>query len=427
MTARPAATIEFQPLSAESLRPLLGPPAARPCVSLYLPTHRRVPDNRVDLPAYGHQLEALELALALAHPRAEVERLLEPLRLLGADREFWEHARAGLAVLAADGRARGFRLERPVKPLALVAGRFHLLPLVRLVASLERFTILALTSREAAVYGTTAWHDVAAGPAARDVTVGPLDVLPLERPHSADPMIPLRRGEVVDAEILEPHRVHRGTGPSGRADTRVVHGGAGDRRADVEQDTETFLRHVDAVVAAAVSRPTGLPLVLVAAAPLAATFRRLSRNPLLAEEHLPVDPHLLAADDLAARVAPVLAAARARLVARELAAFRRARDHGLAAEDLAEIGRAAVAGRVATLLLENDRFVPGSFDAATGSVACHGDPPGDLSRAGALPAATTPDVLGLLAEDVLLHGGTIVSLAPTAMPVPSPAAAVLRY
>ena len=426
MPATATAVIEFEPLSPESLRPLLGSHEP-PCLSLYLPTHRSAPENSVDRPAYRHLLEAFELALGLSHSHAKIERLLHPLRMLEADHQFWEHTRAGLAIFSSGGLARGFLLPRPVAPLALVTPRFHLLPLVRLVASLERFTILTLTSRAAAVFEATAWPDVAASAAARDVTIGPLDPLPLRANAASEPAATLRRDLVIDEEIHEPHRVHVGTGPSGRASVRVIHGGAGCKQDDIDDDTESFLRQVDAVVEAQVSRPTGLPLVLVAAAPLTATFRGLSHNPLLLEEHVPLDPHLMSSAELAGVIAPVFAAAHARRIARELAAFRHAHDHGLAAEDLVSIGKAAVAGRIATLLLESGRFVPGTFDAATGRVVCEGEPPGDLSSTGDRPATTAQDVLGLLAEAVLLHGGAIVSLAPTAMPVPSPAAAMLRY
>ena len=435
MSPPPSRPIRFEPLSAEQIRPFFEP-AATPCLSLYLPTHRNVPENAVDQLAYRHLVEALELALGMSHPRDEIERLLRPFHLLASDRDFWEHTRDGLAILAADGEATGFLLQRPVKPLAMVRGGFHLLPLVRLVASLERFTILALTSREAAVYEATAWHDVAAGPAAHDVTIGPLDPFPLrespaagvgearEQPEATER---LERGEVVEQIVREPHRVYRETGPRGLAGTRVIHGGAGSKQDDIDKDTEIFLRHVDAVVEGRVSRPTGLPLLLVAAGPLAATFRGLSQNPSLLDEHVPLDPHLMSREDLAAAVAPVFAAAHARRVAREITAFHQARDRDLAGEDLPAIAAAAVAGRVATLLLDADRFVPGSFDRATGRIDTDGEPPGDPSRSGDQPASRTEDVLGSLAETVLLHGGDIVSLAGTAMPCPTGAAAIYRY
>ena len=426
MPASPTAAIAFEPLCLDRIRPLLGPQEP-PCLSLYLPTHRTVPERTVDRPAYRHLLEAFELALGLSHSRAEIDRLLHPLRLLEADHHFWEHTRDGLAVLAAAGVAHGFLLQRPVAPLAVVTKRFHLLPLVRLAASLERFTILTLTSREAAAYEATVWPDMAGSAAAHDVTIGPLEPLLLRAGDATAPSPMLRRADVIDEEIHEPHRVHVGTGPRGRAAVRVVHGGAGAKQDDIDEDTESFLRQVDRVVEAQVSRPTGLPLLLVAAAPLAATFRGLSCNPLLLEDHLPRDPHLMPRETLAAVVAPVFAAAHASRIARVLDTFRQAHDHGLVADDLAAVGAAAVAGRVATLLVASDRFVPGNFDTATGRITSDGEPPGDLSRTGDRPAATTPDVLGLLAEAVLLHGGGIVSLAPTAMPVPSPAAAILRY
>ena len=425
MPATPTPVIDFQPLSPESIRPLLGSHAP-PCLSLSLPTHRTAPANRVDRPAYHHLLEAFELTLGRSYSRAEIEQLLHPFRVLEVDRHFWEHTRVGLAIFAATGFARGFLLHRPVAPAALVAPQFDVLPLVRLVAALERFSILTLTSREAAAYEASAWADVAGSPAARDVTIGRLDRLQLRPNVMAEPSPTLRRDLVIDEEIHEPHRVHVGTGPRGRAAVRVIHGGAGSKQDDIDDDTESFLRHVDTVVEAEVSRPTGLPLLLVAAAPLAAMFRKLSSNPLLLEEHVPRDPHLMSAAHLAAVVAPVFAAAHARRIARELAAFRQALHHGLVVADLPAIGTAAVAGRIATLLLESDRFVPGTFDEATGLIICQGKPPGDLSRTGDLPAATTPDVLGLVAGAVLLHGGGIVSLARTAMPVPGPAAAILR-
>jgi hypothetical protein len=48
---------------------------------------------------------------------------------------------------------------------------------------------------------------------------------------------------------------------------------------------------------------------------------------------------------------------------------------------------AAVAGQVATLLIEADRFEPGQFDRATGAVETDGEQLTDLSRRGDAPAA----------------------------------------
>lgn len=405
-------------VSLETVRPLLDPQSP-PCLSLYLPTHRNVPDNLVDLPAYRHLVEALAMALSVSQPRREIERLLEPLRAVAADPRFWQHTREGLAALAADGTARIFLLPVPVKPLALVTKRFHTMPLVRIAASTERFNVLTLTSRTAHVYE---------GRLANGHAADRLDPVPLHGVCGTGDPGTLDRSAVIDEEILQPHRVQRGMGPSGRGFTSVIHGGTGSKRDDIDADTEIFFRHVDEVVRERVSRQSGLPLVLVALPQLAALFRGLSKNRLLLDETVDRDVHLLPEASLAPLVAPIFAAARDRRIGRELHLFTQARDRGLGSGDLSEIARAAVAGRVATLLIEKDRFETGRLDRQTGAVELtDGEAAGDLSRSGDRPAFREEDLFGAVAETVLLHGGGILALERIAMPTESGVAAVYRY
>lgn len=410
--------VAIEPLSVDAVRSLVAAHQP-PCLSLYLPTHCKVPDNAVDLPSFRHLIGGFEMALSASKPRDEIERLLHPFHLIASDVAFWRHTRDGLAVLASDGRARVFLLQRSVKPLAVITGRFHTLPLLRIAMSLQRCHVLALTSREARVYEGTVWRDPAGS------TLDRLDPVPLVVTPGGSPTEVLVRGDAIDEETVEPHRVKRGMGPAGRAGTRAVHGGVGSKRDDMEADTEIFLRYVDTIVREQVSQPLGLPLVLVAGSRLAASFRGLSRNDLLLDEHVPKDAHLMSRDELAAAVAPVFAATTAAQVAREVRGFVHARDHALAAGDLADIGRAAVAGRVATLLVEADRREPGVFDRVTGSItvgAAAGDRAG--SRA---PALDAEDLFGAVAETVLLHGGTTLALARNDMPTESGIAAIYRY
>ena len=403
----------IRPVSAEAVRELLGEHPA-PCMSLLLPTHRKVPGNIVDRPAYRHLVEALEMALSAAHPRGEVERLLEPFHALGDDVRFWEHTRDGLAVFAAAGAARVFLLPVPVKPLALVTRRFHVLPLVRLVAGSDRYNVLVLTGRTARVYEGCL----------REGAAEALDPVPL---HDPGGRAEIDRDETVDAETWQPHRVRRGMGPSGLGAGRVVHGGTGSKHDDVDADTEIFLRHVDEVVLERVSRLTNLPLVLVASPRIAAVFRGLSKNSLLLGDFVPRDVHLLPVGDLPALVAPLFARTRDALVERELQRFAAARDRGLGAGDLSDVARAAAAGQVSLLLVETDRFEPGRLDRATGAIEPDGEMPVDLSRSGDTPALRTEDLLAAVAEMVIRHGGDVLSLEKLRMPTESGVAAIYRY
>jgi hypothetical protein len=412
-------SVSLETLSLEAVRSLMQPHAP-PCVSLYLPTHRTVPDNAVDLPTFRQFVGGLADGLSASHPRHEIERLLKPLHRLAVDDGFWEHSRDGIAVLASDGRARVFRLQRPVTPLAVIRDRFHLMPLVRLASGIERCHVLALTSREARLLEGTVWHDTTGTVVAR---LDPVGIVPLPGHEPADS---LRRGDVVDEETFQPHRVERGMGPAGMAGSTAVHGGVGSRRDDVDADTEIFLRHVDGVVLHQASRPTNLPLVLVAAARLAATFRGLSKNDLLLDAAVTRDPHLMTPDELATAVAAVFAAAAAKRIEDEIQHWRQACDHDLGARDLADIGRAAVAGRVATLLVEADRIEPGRFDRTTGAIEFESPSTPRPARSPAV-ALDHDDVLGAVAETVLAHGGTIVAVRRIDMPTESGAAAIYRY
>jgi len=431
MATASLSAVTFETLSLEAVRRLLEPPPS-PCLSVYLPTHRHVPDNRVDRPSFAHLVGALEMSLSASRRRDEIERLLRPFRQLADDRRFWEHTRDGLAVLAADGAATVFLLQRPVQPLALVTNRFHLLPLLRAAAAVERFNLLALTAREARIFEGTNWHGAAGRPDPR-VACERLDPVPLPAAvgRTAEEGV-LSSADVIDEEILEPHRVKRGMGPAGLGTGGVIHGGFGSKRDETDKDTEIFLRHVDEVVRRDVSQQSGLPLVLVAGARLAASFRGLSSNPLLVDEAVAKDPQRMTPAALAEAAAAILARDREARIARDVAAFGKARDRGLAAGDPADIARAAAAGRVATLLIEADRFEPGEFDRATGAiepladldVAAAGPP--DLSRSGG-PALDTEDLCGGIAETVLAHGGTIVALVRNAMPTKTGLAAIYRY
>jgi hypothetical protein len=403
-------------VSLASVKHLLEPHPA-PCLSLFLPTHRNVPHNRVDLPTYRHLVEALGRALSLTHRPAEAERLLAPFHRLAGNVRFWEHTWEGLAVLASAGHAEVLRLPVAVKPLAMVAGRFHTMPLLRIAASTERCQVLSFTSRAARIDQATI----------TDAAVH-LDPVPIDDiPGAGSGRETLARGDVVDAEVVEPHRVQRGMGPSGLGHGSVVHGGADWKQDDVDADTEIFLRHVDAVVQDRASGPSGLPLVLVALPRLQAMFRGISKNPLLLADGVPKDPHLMDDDEIGALVAPILAEGRAARISRDLGNFAKARGAHCGSADLADVARAAAAGNVATLLIERDRFEPGWIDRSTGAVCCNGEAPPEASLPTVDQAVRTEDLFGSVAEMVVAQGGSLVALHRNAMPTESGVAAIYRW
>jgi hypothetical protein len=88
----------------------------------------------------------------------------------------------------------------------------------------------------------------------------------------------------------------------------------------------------------------------------------------------------------------------------------------LGSDNVARIAGSAVGARVATLLVEAERQIPGRLDLATGEIksADPADPGAD-------------DVLDDIAELVLKNGGQVVVVPKARMPGQSGAAAIYRF
>src|SRR5215468_3787185 len=106
-----------------------------PCISLYQPTHRTHPDNKQDPIRFRNLAKALEESLRQKYSTRDTRPLLQPFKALAEDRDFWNHTLDGLAVLAAPGVFRFYKLHRPVPELAVVADSFHIKPLLRILQS----------------------------------------------------------------------------------------------------------------------------------------------------------------------------------------------------------------------------------------------------------------------------------------------------
>jgi hypothetical protein len=89
-----------------------------PCVSVYLPTHRRRPEARSDAIAYRNLCREAEKILERDVAGPVARKLVE--RLQSIDRqEFWDEGRLsdGLAVFASSGFLGAYRLPgRPSTP-----------------------------------------------------------------------------------------------------------------------------------------------------------------------------------------------------------------------------------------------------------------------------------------------------------------------
>jgi hypothetical protein len=145
-------------------------------------------------------------------------------------------------------------------------------------------------------------------------------------------------------------------------------------------------------------------------------FRGLSHNPLLLPDGIPGNPGALSAEELLARAWGVLEPHYVGRLERLKENFQTALARQAGSADLADIARAAVGGRVDTLLVEADRVIPGVIEQPAGTI-----------RFGDLHSPQVDDLLDDLAELTLARGGNVVVVPRELMPSNSGVAATYRY
>jgi hypothetical protein len=364
-----------------------------PCLSLYLPTHRRHPQNQQDPIRFKNLLTVLEHSLLGRGSAAEADSLLNPFRSLAGDRGFWKHTWDGLAVLGAAGLFRVINLQRPVSELAIVANSFHIKPLLRILQSADRYQVLSLDRRQIKLFEGN-----------RDN----LDEVELAAG------VPRTITEALGAELTEPHQTvasYGGTGPG----SSVSHG-HGSKKDEVDIDEERFFRAVDRAILEHHSRPSGISLIVAALAEYHTPFRQISRNPFLMDKGIEVDASSLSTDQLHQRVCAILEPEFQSRIRKLSDEFEEARSRGLGADNLEQVARAAAESRVQSLLVEAERRIPGSLDEGTGEVT--------LSP---LEDPSVDDLLDDLGELVLNRGCQVVVVPAIDMPCTTGVAATFRF
>ena len=364
-----------------------------PCLSLYQPTYRHHPEIQQNPIRFRNLVKVLETSLMEKYAIQDIRALLEPFHRLADDFAFWTHQRDGLAVLATSSLFRVYRLQRRVPELAIVADSFHTKPLLRILQSADHFQILALGRAQMRLFeGNRDSVDEVELPDGVPARI--TDVTGDRQPKESDVAVTVSAGASGGAPIYQG-------------------GGAKD---ESRADTERFFRAVDRAILEHYSRPSGLPLILAALPEHHTTFRRISRNRALVDEGININPDALTVETLRERAWHAVEPSYLGRLAALREEFGAAQPKELASDDLVKVAEAAVTGRVATLLIEAEREVPGRIDTATGRVEF-----AELAR------PDVDDTLDDLAELVLNAGGRVVVVPAARMPSTTGVAAIYRF
>lgn len=368
------------------------------CLSVYMPTHRTVPERSQDPIRYKNLLRELRGKLAERYPNADHDALLQPFEALLDDRDFWVYVRDGLAVLGGEHFFKVFPLQRRVPEIASVNAQPYLKPLLRIVQSADRYQVLCLARDEVRLFEGN-----------RDV----LDEIQLVDE------VPRNQNEALGSDLTEATQSGHPGGYSSsaeRGDPMQHEAGGSGKQDEIDLDRDRFFRKVDAAITERYSNPGNLPLILVALPENQSVFRAVTHNHHIVETGVDVDPASLDLEALRQRCWKVMSQQYRQRLDGIVDRFGTSQGQGMASDRVEDIGQAAVAGRISTLLVEAERVIPGELDQQSGEVHL------DNST-----ASGGHDVLDQLIPRVLQNGGEVIVVPADQMPVESGAAAVYRF
>jgi hypothetical protein len=363
---------------------------ASPCISLFMPTVRFESGQEQNPIRYKNLLSQAREDLEEEGLReGRIDEMLQPLRDKLDDTAFWRSMSDGMAVFATPGGANFYRLPLNFEELLVVGESFHLTPLFPLIASNNRYYVLALSQNEVKLYQGT--HYAISEVKSADIPDSITDALAFDDPERA----------------LQDHTASR----AGRRSDAAFHGQGTDQddaAARPQADLKRFFDKIDNGVREAIGEESHAPLVLAGVEYYLPLYREANRYGHLVEDQIAAgNPEHLNPKDLHANtwkiVEPVFLEAQQEAVEnfhQELG-----HDDGLASAELNEIVPASVFSRV------HDLFVPigehrwGHYDEESNTVELHdGQKTGDM------------DLLNFATVQTYLNGGTVHALQPENMP-----------
>ncbi len=347
-------------------------------VTIYLPASpqpRETDRTRMLLKSTVADAAARLAATGVATDR--VRQVVESLESLDENPDFWVRQARGLALFAAPGVLRTFRMVNSVQPALSISDRFDVGVLLRSVSFPHAAFVLSVTEGGAHLYAISATE--------------PTRELELEG-------LPEDLHTVLEYTTTEDdHAVPRAQGANGEK---------------TEQQ-----RYCRIIQKSALARVNGsnLPLILAASRELEPAYRAVNTYSRLADESIRTNPDALTVAEITERARAILD----RLYQSQLAAWaekyevQRSRDR--ATGDLGHVARAATAGAVEELVFDMDADVGGWIDQHGALRVDDEDPDANYG------------VLDEIAARVLKSSGTVYAVRADDVPNGSPVAAILRY
>lgn len=366
-------------------------------VSLYMPANPVGQEQLQDPIRLKNLLSQAEKDLLEYNVRRpDVEQMLGPAEELLSNKEFWRSEGRGLAVFLSNDVSRIYRLSGSFEELAVVGKSFYVQPILPLLSGNDNFYILTLSQNRTRLFVASRDH------------LSEVELIGT----------PASMSEALQIDDLQKNLgFQTSTDNSGTGGERAaVHYGQGEQN-DKKELLLRYFQQLDDGIARVVENSTA-PMVIAGVDYLLPIFREASTYKNLVEEGIVGSPDRQDLTELHAEawklVEPIFLDNQQKAIDR-FSEFH-GQQNGLATNDLDTAVKAAIGGRVETLIVPLGIRKWGRYDPATDSV--HFDPE---------PTSENADMINYAVAETILNSGNVYTVPAEQLPGGGDVAAILRF
>lgn len=377
------------------------------CISIYMPTFRYESDWSQNPTRFKNLIrDARDQLRDQGYKDDDIDDILADAKRRLDDAGYWRNMTDGLAVFITSESTEFFRLPLTFDEITVVSSGFHLKPLFPVIATNNRFYLLALSQNDVRLYQGT-HHAVS-------------EVKSTEIP--ADIVEAIQQYEDPEKQI-QVHTSNRAGQGDGRRTDASFHGqgGAGaaeDMSAEPQDELKRFFRKINESVCDHLEGENA-PLVLAGVAEYLPIYKGVNDYGALIDTDIVAgNPEPMNTQALHEKAWTIVEPIFLESQKDSLALFDQLfyQDEKLASDDFHEIIPACVFSRVDTLFVPIGEHRWGRFDPVENTVELHDS-----------QASGDADLLNYAAVHAHLNGATVHALRPENMPGGRSIAATFRY
>ena len=380
-------------LSRQDLKGLMEH-ASGTCLSIYMPTYKAGAETQQNPIRFKNLLRQAENDLeAKSVASDEIQSLLQPLRPLAEDYEFWQHQLDGLALLRNMAFNRLYSLPLVVDERVVVGRHFHLKPLLPYLSGDGRFYVLALSQNEVRMV-------LCSRHAASEVKLD----------HVPQSLADALRYDDPEQQL----QYHSGTA-GGRGQRSAMYHGQGGGDDSAKEDIVEYFRQIDRGLHE-VLREEDAPLVLAGVDYLHPLYHEANSYAHLVDKGVTGNPEHCRIETLQEQAWPLVEPIFQEAQTEAWGRYEQYAGTGRASHDLDTILPAAYDGRIETLFVALDQRQWGTYDIERRQI-----------RTVEKSDVDCEDLLNIAAIQTFLNSGTVYALDADAMPEKGAVAAIFRY